>query len=275
MLKRILVCLSVFLLFLAQDAFSKERPWRAWPTGKRFAIAGGGFWPKLDTKVRVDASDGTLGTNLDFESNLGMEDTKALFIGLARWRISRRNAIDFQVFNLDRSGQEISDTFIRFGDVIFLPNIPINSFFDSDIYSAAWSYSFVHNPTTDIAFQIGLNIQDIAVGLSGPAGIITEEASFTAPLPTFGATLQHFFTDKWAFDFRLGVFAIDLDLDDDSLSGEVVNLSGGLSWDTWKHMGFRASLDYFHVKVDVDATDWSGALRYDWWGPTLSLNVFF
>jgi len=184
--KTLVCCATVLTLFATHQVIAKERPWRAWPTGNRFAIAGGGFRPNLDTKIRLDGSDGQIGTVIDFESNLGMQESKSLPLLRARWRISRRNAIDFGYFNLNRSGQALSDVSIRFGDVEFPANIPLNSFFDSQAYSAAWSYSFIHNDRTDIAFQVGLNVQDIRVGIRGPAGIPSEEAELTAPLPTLG-----------------------------------------------------------------------------------------
>ncbi|MGI9342966.1 MAG: hypothetical protein ACR2QV_08945 [Gammaproteobacteria bacterium] len=257
------------------DAHAQDRPWRAWPTGKRVNLAIGGFWPNLDTKVRVDASNGRLGTRIDFESNLGMEDSKALPIALARWRISRRNSVDFSYFDLNRSGQAVSDTLIRFGDVIFPANLPLNSFFDSEIYAAAWSYSFIHNPTTDIAFQIGLSIQDIAVGISGPLGIIAEDADFTAPLPTFGLSGNYYFNDTLSIVGRAGIFAIEIDLSSGEFKGEVVNLALGLQWDAFEHVGFGFGVEYFHLNVDVDDKDWSGELRYDWWGPVATVNFFF
>ncbi|MDJ0928687.1 MAG: hypothetical protein QNJ73_13705 [Gammaproteobacteria bacterium] len=271
------LCLSLVLLLMSPvpDVEAKDRPWRAWPTGKRFNIAGGAFWPQLDTKVRLDASDGTLGTEIDFESNLGMENNKALAIVLARWRISRRNAIDFAYFDLNRSGLGVSNTIIRFGDATFPANLPLNSFFDSEIYSAAWSYSFIHNPSTEIAFQIGLNLQDIAVGIQGPTGIISEDADFAAPLPTFGLSGRHFFNDKFGIVGRAGIFAIEIDLSSGSFEGEVVNLALGLEWDAFKHVGFSFGLEYFHVDVDVEDTDWSGSLRYDWWGPVAAVRFFF
>jgi len=270
-----LVCLGMLMLLAVQPANAKERPWREWPTGNRVAVAGGGFWPTLDTDVRLDSSDGILGTTIDFESNLGMEESKALPIALARIRISRRNAIDFAYFNLNRSGQALSNATIRFGDTVFPANLPLNSFFDSEVYSAAWSYSFIHRPKTDIAFQIGLNIQDIAAGIKGPLGILTEEADFTAPLPTFGLSFQHFFTDRWSVDARLGVFAIDIELSSGDFSGEVVSLGAGVGFDPWRNLGFRVGLEYFGVKLDVTDDDWSGALRYDWWGPSAQVTLSF
>lgn len=273
MTRLLAACLAVVLL--AQTAVAKDRPWREWPTGDRFAMAAGGFWPNLDTKVRIDGSQGQIGTTLDFESNLGMEDAKALPILAARWRISQRNALEFLYFDLNRSGQAINDATIRVGDVIFPANLPLSSFFDSEIYSVAWSYSFIHRQNTDIAFQIGLNIQDIAVGIQGPLGKLAEEADFTAPLPTFGLTAQHFLNDKWSLDGRMGVFAIEIELSSGDFSGEVVQLGAGLGYDAWNNVGFRVGVDYFHVKLDIEDEDWSGALRYDWWGPTAQLTLSF
>ena len=56
-----------FLLIAVGPAYAQGDPeWRSWPMGQRFGVSVGGFFAKLDTKVRLDGSGGVLGTVIDF-----------------------------------------------------------------------------------------------------------------------------------------------------------------------------------------------------------------
>ncbi len=65
------------ILLLSNSATAQtENEWRSWPLASHFTIDVSAMFPKLDTRVSVDASDTSLGTTIDFEQNLGMSDTE-------------------------------------------------------------------------------------------------------------------------------------------------------------------------------------------------------
>ena len=70
---------AIAILVLSSTATAQnESDWRSWPLADRFTFTIDAFFPNLDTRVRVDASDGSPGTTIDFEQNLGMSDTETL-----------------------------------------------------------------------------------------------------------------------------------------------------------------------------------------------------
>ena len=120
------------------SATAQDQPaWRENPLGSRFAIAVGAYWPRIDTKVRLDASSGQIGTGIDFESTLSMDDNDLLPTVLAYYRFNEKHRINFQYFTLERDGAAVSDFAIRFGDVVFPANLPLSSFFNVDVYALA------------------------------------------------------------------------------------------------------------------------------------------
>ena len=99
-----------------QPQEQQQEEWRSWPLSDRFLARVDLFFPNLDTKIRVDASDGSIGTTIDFEQNLGMSDTETLGgIGFG-WRFAKKHRLRLDHFNLDRSGSAITITEIRFGE---------------------------------------------------------------------------------------------------------------------------------------------------------------
>jgi len=276
----LLPAVAAFLVLTGPgDGVAQERPaWRDDPLGNRFVLGAGPFWARLDTQVRLDSSDGRTGTVIDFESTLGMDENDRLPMMLGYYRVAKNHRLAFGYFRLNRNGAAVSDAPIRFGDVIFPANLPLSSFFDVDVYSLSYAYSLIHDEKKELAFNIGLQFQDIETGISGNLGpsILSEDADVVAPLPTFGGSFDYAFNEKWVFTSLLGVFAIELDLGDDSeFVGEIVQLNVGVAYKAFKNVGFGLQYNYFRVDVDVNDPDWMGFLKYEYRGPVLAVVVYF
>ena len=276
----LLPAVAAFLLLTGiGDALAQERPaWRDDPLGSQFVLGVGLFGPRLDTKVRLDSSTGIIGTEIDFESTLGMDDNDLLPLVLGYYRVAKKHRISFQYFRLDRHGNSVSDAPIRFGDVIFPANLPLSSFFNVDVYSFGYSYSLIHDEKKELAFNVGLQFQDIEMGIAGNLGpgFIREDADVVAPLPTFGGTFDYAISDKWIFTSLVGVFALEIDFGDDSkFSGEILQINTGVAYKAFKNVAFALQYNYFRVDVDVDDSDWMGSLKYEYRGPVLAVAVYF
>jgi hypothetical protein len=276
----LLLAVAAFLLLIGiGDALAQERPaWRDDPLGSQFVLGVGLFGPRLDTKVRLDSSTGLIGTEIDFESTLGMDDNDLLPLVLGYYRVAKKHRINFQYFRLDRHGNSVSDAPIRFGDVIFPANLPLSSFFNVDVYSFGYSYSLIHDEKKELAFNVGLQFQDIEMGIAGNLGpgFIREDADVVAPLPTFGGTFDYAISDKWIFTSLVGVFALEIDFGDDSkFSGEILQINTGVAYKAFKNVAFALQYNYFRVDVDVDDSDWMGSLKYEYRGPVLAIAVYF
>jgi len=276
----LLPAVAAFLVLTGPgDGVAQERPaWRDDPLGNRFVLGAGPFWARLDTQVRLDSSDGRTGTVIDFESTLGMDENDRLPMMLGYYRVAKNHRLAFGYFRLNRNGAAVSDAPIRFGDEIFPANLPLSSFFDVDVYSLSYAYSLIHDEKKELAFNIGLQFQDIETGISGNLGpsILSEDADVVAPLPTFGGSFDYAFNEKWVFTSLLGVFAIELDLGDDSeFVGEIVQLNVGVAYKAFKNVGFGLQYNYFRVDVDVNDPDWMGFLKYEYRGPVLAVVVYF
>lgn len=269
----------VLILCGSRETLAAERPaWRDDPLGSRFAVGAGLFAPRLDTKVRLDSSTGILGTEIDFEATLGMDDNDQLPLVLGYYRFAKKHRLGFQYFRLDRNGESVNDAPIRFGNVVVPANFPISSFFNVDVYSLSYAYSIIYDGQMELAFNVGLQFQDVETGIAGNLGpgFLVEEADVVAPLPTFGGSFDYALNDKWIFTSLLGVFAVELDLGADSdLSGEILQFTTGLIWKAFDNVGFALHYNYFNVDVDVNDSDWVGFLKYEYRGPVLAVAFYF
>ncbi len=271
------VTIAVFCLSssaMAQD----ENEWRSWPLADHFTITLDGFFPNLDTRVRVDASDASPGTTIDFEQNLGMSDTETFpAIGFS-WRFAKKHQLRLKVFELNRSGSAITPTDISFGDETFTINLPISSFLDMSVISLSYGYSLVFDQNKELAVGVGLSVQDISFGLIGDAGqgIIEADSGITVPIPTFDIKGRYAFTDKWIGKLGIGVLSLDLAIsNEEELSGEVFYGSVSIQHNTFKHVYFELGYSIFDVRFDWKENGLINSIGYEYKGPVLSVTAAF
>jgi hypothetical protein len=267
------------ILFLSGSAIAQdENEWRSWPLADHFTLDVNAMFPNLDTRVRVDASDASPGTTIDFEQNLGMSDTETLpAIGFS-WRFAKKHQLALTAFVLDRSGSAITATDISIGDETIAVNLPVSSFFDMSVIDLKYSYSLVFDEKKELVIGVGLSIQDISFGLigNGPLGIIEVESGLTAPLPTFDVRGRYAFTDKWIGKLGFGVFSLDLAIsDEEELSGEVLVGVVSIQHNTFEHVYFGLSYNYFDVRVDWKENNLVNSVGYIYQGPMLSVTAAF
>ena len=269
-----------FLLIALGPAYAQGDPeWRSWPMGQRFGVSVGGFFAKLDTKVRLDGSGGVLGTVIDFEQNLGLDDTKNRIMAGGYWRFFKKHRLDFSYFNLDRSGDSSSTVNIRFGDRIFEADLPLHAFLDIEVFNLGYSYSILFDEKKELAVGLALSFQDIATGLEGTgllAGLnVSESSSVLAPLPTFTGRFAYAITPKWIVDTNIGYFTISLGDAGDELSGDIIAVNAGVKWQLLKH--FNLGLLYQYFRVDVNTVDETKQLivKYEYRGPVLLMGWSF
>lgn len=250
---------------------------------KRLMLNLGGFFPDIDSKIRLDSDTGGIGTVIDFESQLGLEKTRDTFWLNGRWRISRRNSLDFEWVNLDRDATvagitqryDIGDTTIQAGG-------RIDSTFNLDIYRLTYGFSLLRSERVDLKLQAGLHVADVTTQFVLTGGVSindqpfvqsvsTESGDVTAPLPHFGGNLT------WAVNDRLALFAhlMGFALEINDIDGSIVDAAGTVQYNLTPNVGLGAGLRFFHVDVTSGDPDLRGKFEFDYFGPVVFASLSF
>lgn len=252
---------------------------------KRFAIGIGGFFPEIDTTIRLDSALGP-GTEIDFEDELGFEDSKDVGWLNARWRISERNNLEFEWTSLNRDATRTATTKeYDIGDSTLQAGGKIDSIFDIDLYRITYGFSLIRSDKADLQLQAGLHIADftVAMQLSGQIQVggspvvtdssATEGGDLTAPLPHFGGNFTYAFTDKFGFYGNILGFAIEID----NIEGSILDVGGTLQYNFTPNFGLGAGVRFFQVSVDAKAEnrDLYGEFEFDYLGPVVYASVTF
>src|SRR5262245_58771605 len=180
---RILICTIVAALGLSAVPVLAQEPVPNHPALQdRFYFGAGMFVPKTSTSAQLDTK-AEVGTNVDFEQLLGMTTQKTVPEGFFRFRLNDRWRIDASYFQLNRSGDQIVDRQINWGD---LPPIPIgpevkSKFNFSDIRVSA-GYAFFRTKDKELGVGLGFHVATYDVALNATS-IGDEAKKVLAPLP--------------------------------------------------------------------------------------------
>jgi hypothetical protein len=256
----------------------------------RFKLYLGGFWPSLESKIGINGDVTPPAPPISIEDTLGVEDSSGVAWGGARWRISRRNSLEFEYFQLQRDGvisgafsppTQIGDTFIESG--------AINTQFDTSVGRLTYGFSVIRNERMDVQLKVGLHVAklDAAFGLSGnvcsPATTPTtppgcpaatkgsESEDVTAPLPHIGGSFAYAITPSVAFNFEIVGFALEID----SIDGSVVEVDADFSWQPFRHFGGGIGVRYFNTNVEATNSDLNGEFDFEYFGPVVYVQTTF
>ena len=274
-----MLVVTIWLLSTVPAGAEELPEWRTWPLGERLAIGVGAFWPNIETEVRaVSTGDVNPGAAIGFERDLGMKDSTTRPLVSANWRFAKRHSLYFRYFDLDRSGDVISNVNIKFGDEIISIGLPVESYFDIETIEFSYAYSILFDRKKDLTIGLGISFQDMQMGIrSNDAGsIIKEDLEVQAPLPTLNARFQYAFTDKWSGVVSLGWLAVEAELGEkENLDGNIWNSSAGIRYKAFDHFAFSLIYSVFSVDVDYAKRDLAGFIDYEYYGPVLGVDYSF
>ena len=227
------------------------------------------------TEVRVDALGGLIGTSIDLEDDLDLEDEKSASYLSFAWRMSGRHFLEMEQFTFKRSGAATLSGEIEFGDNVFEFGALVTSYFDTKVTRI--SYAYVIHDSDKFAFGMsgGLHITKLNTGISDVRASFSEPdvafAAVTAPLPVIGMSAGWSITEKWFLYGRLQIFRLSIN----EYTGRLDHASVKMEYDAFKHVGVGVGYDLFDLDLDIDKRFWNGNINYNFHGPILYLKGYF
>jgi outer membrane protein len=224
--------------------------------------ARGYYWfPSLDGNVKVDEA-GIIGTTIDFDKDLGIEDENypsiEAFVGLGSHHLS------LTYTEIDYSGtKQLSET-------KYFKGQPYDGTVDSSIeyrmIDFHYQYDFLDLENILAGFSLGgvLQVKYLEGEVSLKTTGIDEEEDFTLPIPMLGLNLQ------------IGILA---DILEARIRGTVIGYSGNkiyevmgdISWTPFPFVDIHGGYKTFVIDIDEDDV----IFDYDMSGPYVALTVSF
>jgi hypothetical protein len=243
-----------------------------------FTLRLGMYDMNLSTRIRVDGRGGNVGTGLDFEDDLNLDDNKDTFNAALRWHFKERHFLELEHFSLKRNGFRRLEGEIRFGETVFPIGADVSSSFTTEVTRFSYAYRLVRNENWGVALGVGIHVTRLRATLTEVAFdnievpvTDTEFAAVTAPLPVFGFSGARRLSKKWALVARAQFFAVEVD----DIDGSIKHAAMHFEHDTRSNLGFGIGYDWFEVGIKTEERLWAGKADIRFHGPMLFLKGSF
>ncbi len=248
----------------------------------------GGFFPSSNTVVQIDSGIGNPGDKFSLEEFLGIGDNKGVAWGGFRWRISRRNQLEFELSTLSNDGfNSFRVTDLDIGEFTIDAAASIATDFRLSLARITYGFSVVRKEKHDLALKAGVHLMQTSLefeaegiirqsdppntNVCGPnpndmckKTVSTDE--FTFPLPHFGLSYDYAISPKWELRTQLLGFVIEIN----DIKGTLAEIDLDLRFQPWTHFGFGAGYRFFAVRVeDKGNSFFDGEFEYNYDGPVL------
>ncbi|SHH70959.1 hypothetical protein [Flavobacterium defluvii] len=254
-----------------QDYSAEDLPWH----GRRFKVTAGGFFPINNTEVEVNGTNGKIGTDIDFERDLGFQNNTVSFFGTFEWRASRRSRFNLEYFYLKRSSEKTLEKTIEFKDHTYPVDARISAFMDNEMIRFAYGYAIISKPKYELGLLIGAHIMLADVGIQLQANTqeleYRDAVNFTAPLPDIGIWGEFVLGKKVGLYANVNYFALKID----DIDGRIISYNLSVLYNVYKNFSLTAGYTGLNIRVDVTRPKIDGFFKWGYNGPTLAATYSF
>jgi hypothetical protein len=251
---------------------------RGVPDGWGFEL--GSFWQTFDTKVRLDGKNGE-GTEIDFESDLGLRRRLADFQVGTFYRFSDRHRLDLSYLSWGRTNAHTIDQDIQWGDVTYEAGAEVTTKADAQMLNAIYKYSFFNNGKVDFVLNGGISAlwNDFALSGEGTisggetaSGIITEGKNVIFPIPVIGVHFEMTLMKRLFWRAEGNFFAASIS----GYNGNLNELSTSIVYFPTRNVGVGAGFSSTYYDVTKSGEEGGDLqVRYGFSGVTAYLHFLF
>ncbi|WP_183576902.1 hypothetical protein HDF18_12315 [Mucilaginibacter sp. X5P1] len=249
----------------------RDVPWFV----EKFKVSAGFFLALANTDVKVSNKDGSIGTDINFQNDLGFNKSTGSFLGDFQWRSSSRSRFDLSYYVVDQSASYTLQKTINFGNNTYDVNSTVSSFFNTDIYRFSYGYAIISQPNYEAGLLVGAHIIrfNVGLGLTGEhiSAAVSNDFGFTAPLPDFGIWGGYAFGQQWAVNGEFDYLALTID----NISGRILGYNVSATYRAIKNLSFSLGYTGFNFKIDATRKNLVGDLKWGYNGPTVSATFAF
>lgn len=236
----------------------------------------------LSSTFRIDNSDGTRGTDINFNT-LGInEQAFAPALGI-NWRPGRRHELGLAYVYIDRSGNKTLTDTVNFGDTSFAAGVRIKSSFSAPSLAFSYRFSIIAKENVQVGAQVSLGALFFKVGINALAGATgggsdtttvqyTASKGLTGPTAALGAFANFRSGEHWTFSVNGGYIGASFS----GISASSWVAGGDARYFFSNTLGIAAGYSLNGIKItgenpDDNVVDLRGTIKYSFQVLRLSL----
>lgn len=244
------LALPLALLFAAEPAAAQ-------PLDPGFELRADLFRASFDSSVRFDSADFGIGTDLDLESDLAIEDESDLVRAELLFRTGRRSRLTIDYTAFDREGEGVVGRTFRFGDFTFRADADVLSKTETSFAALGWRYALVKNESSELGLSLSVAWVDISASVAGqvliqggPSFTVEESGEASGPVPMLGLHGAWWIGDR----MRISAAGRYLEIDDlDGWGGSAMDLGARFDWFFLENLGVGGG--YSLTELEAESND--------------------
>lgn len=277
----VLVC---SLSFGNKSLASEESEYAGPVLDDKYFLVIGGFFPSVDSNVRVDSTSGVRGTGLDLEDDLGLDSSVASPYLYFRWRFHPVHRVEIEYYELLRDGVSILQRDFREGNISGSAGVGVRTSFDVRIGRITYGYDIFKDKKKEFGILAGMHVTSAKIqseffgdftidGVGSVTGAVaTEEEGITYPLPHIGGFFTYSFTPKLSTQLDLLLFRLEVA----GIKGTLTEANATVHYQFAKNFGIGTGLKYYLFRLeDTGFSDRDSQYNYEFFGPVLYGSVSF
>ena len=237
----------------------------------RFEFRAGVFQDNINTKIVLDAPDGSPGEEVDLEDVLGAEETKSVLQLDAIVRLNSFHRLEFGYFDFSRESALTLLNDIEFGDELFPSGTGVELKSSLRVARVSYAFSLMHDAQKELGVMAGVHMSRLETEVFAPDTNQQEKSTFSTPLPVIGVHGSVALGSKTFLGARVQIFRMHFDHYEGSMNYVTLGL---------QHMlGNKASIgvgyNYYDLKLDSDHSAIDGSVEIRHQGPFLFVGAHF
>lgn len=271
--RAVAMVMAVSLLSLARSATAEEGN-ESIPDhpvlSDAWYLGAGVLWAESNVTANLNRGAIGAGALIDFEDDMGLDETSLIGLFDARWHFTKRWQLEFEYFKLDRDNEKQIERVIDWGNL----NVPINGVakgsFNIEDFRVSVGYSFFRTKDKEVGVGLGAHVAKLEAGLS-TQNFGSEVADQTAPLPFLTLYARMALTDRWLLTMRVD----RLSLDTGDIDGQIFSSGLDVIYQPWRHFSIGLGFRDINFQVESTSDDWRGKAQIQQSGPALFFATSF
>jgi hypothetical protein len=245
----------------------------------KFFVDLGVYFPNREIQFQVDGTLGTPNEDIDFETEFGLDDSDQRFSLNFGWRFGEKWELGAQYFDGTNSADATLEEDVEWGDVVFEQGSNVSAGTDFTVLRIFFGRNFESSDKRQ-RFGVGAGFHWLEVGafiegnaiVGGGANMFRRESvSISAPLPNFGVWYMYSMSPNWAFKGR----ADWLDVDVGEIGGSLLNISIGVNYQIFEHVGVGLNYNAFELDASVKKSNWRGGVNFTYEGLYADVSIYW
>jgi len=234
------------------------------------SVVGASF----NTDVRLDADDGTAGTDIDIEDDLDLDDARTLIQAEITFLPGERHLLRLGGMATRRSENTVLQRTITFEDDTFTVNAMVSSKLDLTLFGLTYGYRFLKRERFELDGTFSIQIAEVDANITGrnadgtPIRSSNDAEDGVAPIPLLGLEGRYDFSNRWSAEGRaqyIGANTMDVE-------ASILDARIAITWRQSPYIVYGVGYRRFAIDVEANDDEDSGSVDLSISGPMLFLR---